>query len=138
MKPTVLIYETESSLRKVMAASLEQLGLATLQAADAEAAQRHMKRSAPDLFVLELDHPGGENGRLIDAYRRECGSGAVVLTTTERPGEMWRSRYRPEAVVYKPFDVRYLCSKVRGLIDDTVQTKPSRVSEGVMDDSNDR
>lgn len=138
MKPTVLIYETETSLRKVMAASLEELGLATLQAADAEAARQHLERSAPDLFVLELDHPGGENGQLIDAFRRECRRGAVVLTTTERPAEMWRSRYRPEAVVYKPFDVRYLCSKVRGLIDDTAPNEPSRVSEGAMDDANSR
>lgn len=138
MKPTVLIYETESSLRKVMAASLEQFGLTTLQAADADAARQHMERSSPDLFVVELDHPGGENGQLIDAYRRESRGGAVVLTTTERPAELWRRRYQPEAVVYKPFDVRYLCSKVRGLIENAVPGEPSRVSEGAMDDANSR
>jgi DNA-binding response OmpR family regulator len=119
MSTTVLLFETEASLRKVVAASLEQQGFDIIQAANADAVRMHLRRDTPDLFVLELDHPDGDNGRLIDAYRSRSNNGAVLLTTTERPDNGWRDRYQPEAVVYKPFDVRFLCRRVRGLAEMT-------------------
>lgn len=120
MSATVLLFETETSLRKVVAASLKQLGLRIVEAEDAETARRKLEAEQPDLFVLELDHPSGENGSLIDAYRRQSDDGAVLLTTTERPSELWRQRYQPEAIVYKPFDVRYLCQRIDHLIHEEV------------------
>jgi DNA-binding response OmpR family regulator len=134
MSATVLLFETETSLRKVIAASLEQQGFDIIQAANADAARKHLTRDTPDLFVLELDHPAGENGELIETYRNQDGGGAVVLTTTERPDDGWRSRYQPEAVVYKPFDVRFLCRQVRGLV--KMSAKASQLEEGAADDTN--
>jgi DNA-binding response OmpR family regulator len=55
MSATVLLFETETSLRKVMAASLEQQGFDIIQAANVDAARKHLRRDTPDLFVLELD-----------------------------------------------------------------------------------
>lgn len=134
MPATVLLFETEASLRKVMAASLEQQGYDIIQAANADAARKHLRRDTPDLFVLELDHPAGDNGELIDVYRRRSPDGPVLLTTTERPNDGWRTRYQPEAVVYKPFDVRFLCRRVRGLMQ--VTGDRSLQGEGAADDSN--
>lgn len=116
MSATVLLYERETSLRKVVAASLRQMGLRIVEAGNAAAARRRMEAEQPDLFLLELDHPAGENGALIDAYRAMEGQGAVVLTTTRRPNNGWRQRYQPEAVIYKPYDVRYLCNRIRRLV----------------------
>lgn len=118
MSATVLLLESEASLRKVVAASLQQLGLRIVEANDAEDARRRLAEEDPDLFVLELDHPSGDNGELIEVYRQQSDDGAVLLTTTERPQDEWRERYRPEAVVYKPFDVRLLLQRVSGLIHD--------------------
>ncbi len=134
MSATVLLFESETSLRKVMAASLEQQGYDIIQAANADAARSHLRRDTPDLFVLELDHPAGDNGELIETYRNQSRAGAVVLTTTERPDDGWRSRYRPEAVVYKPFDMRFLCRQVRGLMQTAGER--SEVGEGAADDTN--
>ncbi len=136
MSTTVLLLETERSLRKVVAASLQQLGLRIIEAEDAEAARQHLQGDAPDLFVLELDHPSGDNGELIDAYRAQSDEGAVVLTTTERPKDDWRQRYQPEAVVYKPFDVRYLLRRVRRLIhnnDEPVESMNGGATHGPED-----
>ncbi len=135
MSATVLLLETESSLRKVVAASLQQLGLRILEAEDAAAARQHLQDEAPDLFVLEFDPPSGENGALIEAYREHSEEGAVVLTTTERPKDDWRQRYQPEAVVYKPFDVRYLSRRVRHLIhnDEPVETQDGGITNGPED-----
>lgn len=116
MSATVLLYERETSLRKVVAASLTQMGLRIVEAGSARAAWQKLESEQPDLFVLELDHPAGENGALIDAYREMDGEGAVVLTTTQRPNDGWRQRYQPEAVIYKPYDVRFLCNRISGLV----------------------
>jgi DNA-binding response OmpR family regulator len=134
MSATVLLFETETSLRKVMAASLEQQGFDIIQAANVDAARKHLRRDTPDLFVLELDHPAGVNGELIDTFRNQSRGGAVLLTTTERPDDVWRSRYQPEAVVYKPFDVRFLCRCVRGLMQASVSWADTR--EGAANDPN--
>ncbi|MGA9531816.1 MAG: hypothetical protein WBR18_03790 [Anaerolineales bacterium] len=137
MTATVLLLESEPSLRKVVAASLKQTGLRIIEAEDAEDARSRLEEESPDLFVLELDHPAGEHGALIDAYRQRSDEGAVVLTTTERPKEGWRHRYRPEAIVYKPYDVRLLSRRIRRLIQGDKQMEGS-TSGGATDDPNDR
>lgn len=116
MSATVLLYERETSLRKVVAASLSQLGLRIIEVGDARAAWHQLEAEQPDLFVLEFDHPSGENGAMIDAYRELEGEGAVILTTTQRPNDGWRQRYQPEAVIYKPYDVRFLCNRISRLV----------------------
>ncbi len=116
MTATVLLLESEASLRKVVAASLRQLGLRIIQATDAQHARRLLKREEPALLVLELDHPAGKSGELIETFRQGTDEGVVLLTTTERPQDDWRRRYEPEVVVYKPFDVRMLAERVRRLI----------------------
>lgn len=115
---TVLLLESEPSLRRVVSLSLRQRGYQVLEAADSEAANELLEADKPDLLILELDHPHGENGRLIELYREnnEGAEGAVLLTTTHRPEESWRFRYRPDAVLYKPFDIRYLCRRVGALV----------------------
>jgi DNA-binding response OmpR family regulator len=133
----VLLLESEPSLRKVVAASLKQTGLRIIEAEDADSARMRLEEESPDLFVLELDHPAGEHGALIDAFRQQCDEGAVVLTTTERPREGWRHRYQPEAIVYKPYDVRLLSRRIRRLIQRDERTEDS-ASGGATDDPNDR
>lgn len=137
MTATVLLLESEPSLRKVVAASLQQTGLRIIEAEDADAARSRLAEESPDLFVLELGHPAGEHGALIEAYRQDSDDGAVVLTTTERPAEGWRHRYQPEAIVYKPYDVRLLSRRIRRLIQGDERTEDP-TSEGATDDPNDR
>jgi DNA-binding response OmpR family regulator len=133
---TVLLLETEPSLRRVVAASLQQSGLEIIEAGNADEARRQLEQAPPEVFVMELDHPEGENGQLIDAYRRNIDDGAVVLTTTERPKDNWRQRYQPEAVVYKPFDIRVLAKSIRSLLG--ANQSAQSTSEGVTDGPSDQ
>jgi DNA-binding NtrC family response regulator len=133
---TVLLLETEASLRKVVAASLQQSGLHIIEAGDAEEARHHLTEESPAVFIVELDHPAGENGQLIETYRRDNDDGAVVLTTTERPKDDWRQRYQPEAVVYKPFDIRVLAKSVRSLVG--IDETEAKTLEGVTDGPSDQ
>ncbi|MFP3853046.1 MAG: hypothetical protein ACLFWD_02005 [Anaerolineales bacterium] len=84
MTARVLLLESEASLRKVVAASLQQSGLEIIQAASPAEARDQFSKNPPAVFVLELDHPARENGQLIEDYREHSGYGSVVLTTTER------------------------------------------------------
>lgn len=135
MSATVLLYERETRLRKVVAASLRQMGLRIIEAGNAAAARRQMETEQPDLLLLELDHPAGENGALIEAYREMEGEGAVVLTTTQRPNNGWRERYQPEAVIYKPYDIRFLCHRISRLVQDnsTASSFQGKESNGLED-----
>jgi CheY-like chemotaxis protein len=116
---TVLLVESENSLRRVVSASLEQLGLRVLDAQDAEAAQEILENEQPELLIVEDDSPEGRNGEVIDAFRKQVeeGPNPVVVTATQRIKDEWRKRYEPEVAVYKPFDVRHLARVVAALID---------------------
>jgi DNA-binding response OmpR family regulator len=116
---TVLLLEREASLRRVISVTLKQLGIKVWEAADASSARETLKNHTPDIFVLELDLPDINNGELIDLYRDRTGDthGVVFLTTTQRPDDNWREEYQPDLVVYKPFDIRYLCRRIRQVSD---------------------
>ena len=117
---TVLLVESEGSLRRVLSVSLNELGLRVLEAPDLECARDLLKTERPDLLIAEIDFPFGRNGELIELFRqqkRDC-RGSVMVTTTHRFGDAWRRRYRPDITLFKPFDIRLLCKSVTALLDE--------------------
>lgn len=124
MSESILLIESDPDLRKVITLSLRQEGYDILDAGDVTQAYDFMQDRPPEILILELDFPHGNNGALIEAYRgsHNPSTGRVVLTTTQRPGDEWRKKYQPDAVIYKPFDVRQLCDLVKDQVQtDTVQ-----------------
>jgi DNA-binding response OmpR family regulator len=117
MSETILLIESDPDLRKVITLSLRQEGFDILEVGDVAQAYGFMLDEPPEILILELDFPDGTNGALIEAYRRisdrDPANGKVVLTTTLRPGDAWRQKYQPDAVIYKPFDVRQLCDLIK-------------------------
>ena len=111
---TVLLVESEGSLRRVLSVSLKELGLRVLEAPDVDCAKDLLKTEYPDLLITEIDFPFGRNGELIELFRKQRGEhrGSVVVTTTHRISNDWRRRYRPDLTLFKPFDIRYLCKSV--------------------------
>ena len=107
---SVLLLEPESNLRRAIAVTLQQLNMHVFEAADAKSARSILEHQTPRLLILEFDSTNGWAGDLIDSFRQKNGNGQslVLLTTSERPGDVWRQRYQPDIVVYKPFDIRYL------------------------------
>ncbi len=122
MSDSILLIESDPDLRRVISLSLQQEGFKIIEVVEGAQAYEIMKNEYPEILVLELDIPHGRNGALIEAYRRchekDPNYGKVVLTTTRRPGDAWRKRYQPDAVIYKPFDVRRLCDLVKTQIQD--------------------
>jgi CheY-like chemotaxis protein len=114
---TVLLVEGEERLRRVVSASLDQLGLRVLTAGEAQSALQILKDEHPEVLIVENDHPHGNNGEVIDVFRGEENDlpRPVVVTTTQRLGDQWRKQYQPQVAIYKPFDVRHL-SRVVGTL----------------------
>lgn len=121
MAVTVLLVEADPDLRRVIAASLEQHDWNVLQAESAATAAMMLEVESPDVLVLELDLPLEENGKLIDDFRKRKAMKEpcpVLLTTSRRPESEWRRKHHPDAVVYKPYDVRLLQSRIRTLLEE--------------------
>jgi DNA-binding NtrC family response regulator len=115
----VLLVESEESLRRVIIASLERLGLQVKEADNPSTALRIINAMRLELLIVELDFPEGHNCKLIEAFRNHNRNhpNAVVVTTVQRPGGEWRREYRPSAIIYKPFDIRHLCKIVTSIIE---------------------
>jgi hypothetical protein len=64
--------------------------------------------------VLDLRYPIGKESDLIEIFRHRGGEEKhVIVTTTDRPEDRWRKKYKPDTILYKPFDVRYLVKKIQ-------------------------
>jgi DNA-binding response OmpR family regulator len=117
MHESILLVESDLDLRRVMTLSLQQVGFKVFDTSNMSNAYQTLNDVTPEILILELDIPHGNNGALIETYRKYCeqdpGKGTVILTTTLRPADAWRNRYQPDSVIYKPFDVRGLCDLVR-------------------------
>ncbi|HUF37942.1 MAG TPA: hypothetical protein VMN57_05415 [Anaerolineales bacterium] len=117
-KPTnLLLLERDSELRRSVRLALEGDGVEVWSAPDAVRAREILAQRSPDLIVLDHENLAEHLGPLIAQYRGDGdGKGGIVLVTTARRIEDgWRLRHRPDFVIYKPFDVRFLCRRVKAL-----------------------
>lgn len=113
---SILLIEHDPELRKVMKLTLEQNGLRVKAVERFANALQVLEQGDPDLFLVDFDLSDGDPGELIELFRRNKeDKGAVLLTTTSRPDDHWRRTYQPDAVVYKPFDVRHLYRRILAL-----------------------
>jgi DNA-binding NtrC family response regulator len=110
---SVLLVEGHTDLRRVMRACLEQLNIRVMEAANAHMAKEMLRAETPGALIVDYDFPYLLNGEVIEACRQHAkGHPAIIVTTTQRISDGWREKYRPSAVVYKPFDVRLLLKTV--------------------------
>jgi hypothetical protein len=78
-----------------------------------------LEQKLPDVFVVDFDLRDGDPGRLIAAFRKfsKFNGGTVMVSTTNRLGDDWRRIYKPDSVIYKPFDIRYLIRLIKVLVE---------------------
>lgn len=110
---SVLLVEAHADLRRVMRACLEQLNIRVLEAGNVRSAKEILQAENPKALVVDYDFPELLNGEVIEAFRQgENGQPAIIVTTTQRISDDWREKYKPSAVVYKPFDIRLLLKTI--------------------------
>lgn len=114
---TVLLQESDRDLRRVVAESLEQSGWRVLEARGQQEAQVALERGpCPAVLIVEFGLSDESTETIIDDYRQHASTaGKVVITTEQRPQDEWRESVHPDAVIYKPYDTRYLVKFIRRL-----------------------
>jgi two-component system torCAD operon response regulator TorR len=115
---SVLLLESDPRLRQVLAISLNLLGVEVLSAPTANKAQEILKNQPVDLFVLAFTNPASEYGDLIERFRKKSTKlqNPFLVLTTQRLDDSWRNRYKPDAVIYKPFDIRFFIRRIKDLL----------------------
>jgi len=111
----ILLFEQDQDLRKAIVMSMLQMDMHVIETSTLEQARTYLKEWTPRVLILDLDFPEGKSSELIHLFRQKNdGDQAVVLVITgERPKDNWRSTYKPDLILYKPLDVRYLIKKLQ-------------------------
>lgn len=117
---TVLIVDDEATIRMLVTEVLQDLGYATLEAADGPAAQRILQSNTRiDLLVTDVGLPGGMNGRqLADAARETRPALATLFITgyAENAALSHGHLGTGQHVLTKPFAMDALAMRVRELL----------------------
>jgi DNA-binding response OmpR family regulator len=118
---SLLLVERDAELRKAIGLCLQQDGWRILAASDAGEACRVLERETPEVLVLNAGPSPDRRGEAVASFRDRQGAGRrgfVVITADQHLEEAWRRKYRPDAVVFKPFDVRHLSRRIARLTED--------------------
>ncbi len=117
---TVLVVDDEPTVRMLITEVLQELGYATLEAADGAQGLRLLQAGARiDLLITDVGLPGGLNGRqMADAARRSRPELKVLfITGYAEHALVGRGQLEPGLhVLAKPFAMETLASKIRWLL----------------------
>jgi PAS domain S-box-containing protein len=117
---TVLVVDDEPTVRMLVVEVLEELGYATLEAADGRAGLVVLQSSARvDLLVTDVGLPGGIDGRQVaDAGRRaRPGLKVLFITGYEETAIGGSGPFdREMQVLTKPFAIEALATRVKAML----------------------
>ncbi len=115
-RETVLVVEDEALIRMLVVDVLEELGYATIEAADGAAAAKLLQSDARiDLLISDIGLPGGMDGHQVAATGREARGALKVLFITGHAGNALLGDDPLDAatqVMTKPFAIDDLAAKV--------------------------
>jgi CheY-like chemotaxis protein len=115
---TILVVEDDPAVRVVVTRSLEDLGYATIEAADGEAALAMLrKRSGVSAILTDLVLPGGLGGADIARLARLDHPGLGVFFMPGHGQVEHDGNGAPPHLVVKPFRITELARKLRTVLD---------------------
>lgn len=128
MEKRVLVVDDEESVAETVAQALEMGGYTVERASDGEAALQKIESFQPHLVVLDVVMPK-ENGYRV-SHRVKTGEGVscepipkILLLTGRRLDDdperekMFMYFSRADGIMYKPFEIPTLLSRVERLVD---------------------
>jgi DNA-binding NarL/FixJ family response regulator len=114
---SVLVVDDDSGSRELMSSLLHQAGFSTLSAKTGEEAIAAMRRSRPDLVLLDVRLPGLSGYEICRQLRDEFGEDvAIVFVSGERTDDLDRTAgllVGADDYVVKPFSPDELLARVR-------------------------
>lgn len=115
-EPLVLIIEDEEGLLEILEVNCRAAGYRVVTATDGVAAWQAFDRERPDLLVLDLNLPRMSGFRLLELVRTESDLPVLILSAYDFAEAEEVARYRPDAYIKKPFDVKDLVQTIDRLV----------------------
>lgn len=108
--PRILVVDDEPLMREMLTRYLARRGYAVTTAADGAQAMESLKRSRPDLIILDLRMPVKDGLEVLEALRQEGSKVPVIMVTCNQEIELAMRAMRLGACDYitKPIDLDYL------------------------------
>jgi len=108
IQPRVLIIEDEAGLCEILEVNFRGASYQVFSAGDGVTGWQQFERHNPDLLVLDLKLPQLSGFRLLELVRSESNVPVLILTAYDFAEAEEVARFRPDAYVKKPFDVKHL------------------------------
>lgn len=113
----VLVIDDEPQIRRFLRISLESQGYELVEAADAAEGLAQAAAASPDLIVLDLGLPDRDGQSLLREIRTFFEGPVIVLSVRNTEAEKVQALDGGcNDYVVKPFGVRELLARVRGLL----------------------
>jgi DNA-binding response OmpR family regulator len=118
VKPTILVIEDDSAIRRGVTDALSFSGYEVLCAADAASGLRKALEATYQLLLLDLVLPNGSGFDILEALRaRRPGQPVIVLSAKGEENDRVRGlRLGADDYVVKPFSVRELLARVEAVL----------------------
>jgi DNA-binding response OmpR family regulator len=117
MANNILIVDDDALLRRSLAFNLEQAGYRTSTAASAEDALAQVRRSPPDLILLDIGLPGMDGLDALRQFQQEMTVPIIFLTARRRElDEALGLELGADDYITKPFDVDVLLAHIKAVL----------------------
>ncbi|MBN2083930.1 MAG: hypothetical protein JW748_01810 [Anaerolineales bacterium] len=121
---SLLLVESDAELRRAVSICLKEDGWRILPAVNSEEACRILEQETPEILVMDMDSSPDLQGTVIEKFRNRRADGrrgSVLISTHQRLEDGWRHKFHPDAVITKPFDMRYLSRRILRLREETAE-----------------
>ena len=129
MSACILIVDDNPVNLKLAASILEFAGYRVFEAVDASQAQYIIRRTPPDLILMDIALPGMDGLTLTRRIKEDPATNhirIVALTASAMRGDDEKARAAGcEGYITKPIDTRALAEQVAQILNRTAETKES-------------
>jgi two-component system phosphate regulon response regulator PhoB len=117
---TILIVEDEADIRELIRYNMEREGYKVAECASSEEAQAYLKRTLPDLILLDLMLPGTDGFafcRLLRAAERTAKVPVIMVTARDEDADIVAGlEVGADDYMTKPFSARILSARVKAVL----------------------
>ena len=116
-RPTVLVIEDETAIRRFLRAGLESQGYRLLEATNGQDGIAHTSMHSPDLLLLDLGLPDLDGFEVVRRIREWSQVPILVLSAREKEGDKIRALDSgADDYVTKPFAMGELLARMRAAL----------------------
>ena len=117
---TILIVEDEADIRELIRYNMEREGFKVAECASSEEANAYVKRTLPDLILLDLMLPGTDGFafcRALRAEERTAKIPVIMVTARDEDADIVAGlEVGADDYMTKPFSARILSARVRAVL----------------------